>query len=268
MNIDFQDRIDNYLLDRMSDEERNCFESNVAGDTELKEQLQFTKTVQQATKSRNEKLAAMEGWKDDYVWEDERVVSVSADECHLAGNGYNGNPSPSMNNKRVATSSHLKKIIYWVSGVAAILIVGVFVFDLYSPLSQETANETTSRPDGTPNENGNVSFRGQSHNPNIENLLAMGDYSNALAYIEEDEANIRTELMLNEHEMYSRGESHKNAETEKEAMEIKLARLHYLKAQALIGLKRVDEALVLLDDIRHSNSEYGIKADSLYHLLK
>lgn len=70
MKIEFQDRIDEYLLDRMSDEERKSFESDAAEDAELKEQLQFTETVQQATKSRNEKLAAMEEWKDDYVWED------------------------------------------------------------------------------------------------------------------------------------------------------------------------------------------------------
>ena len=52
MKIEFQDRIDDYLLDRMSDEQRNSFESDAAKDAELKEQLQFTETVQQATKSR------------------------------------------------------------------------------------------------------------------------------------------------------------------------------------------------------------------------
>jgi len=41
-----------------------------------------------------------------------------------------------------------------------------------------------------------------------------------------------------------------------------------LKAQALIGLDQKDEARVVLDEIRHSRSDYGIKADSLFHLLQ
>lgn len=268
MKIEFQDRIDEYLLDRMSDEERKSFESDAAEDAELKEQLQFTETVQQATKSRNEKLAAMEEWKDDYMWEDERVTAASAVEYHATGSGYDYCPEPTMESRRVATSSPFKKMLYWVSGIAAVFIVGVFVFNLYRPSSPEIAMETASRPTEAPGKKGNVSFRGRSQNMDIESQLAMGDYSKALARLEKDEADIRTDLMLIERELHSRGEGREDAMTEKDSLETNLAWVLYLKAQALIGLDRKDEARVVLDEIRHSKSDYGIKADSLYHLLR
>ena len=268
MKIEFQDRIDEYLLDRMSDEERKSFESDAAVDAELKEQLQFTETVQQATKSRNEKLAAMEEWKDDYMWEDERVAAASAVEYHATGSGYDYCPEPTMESRRVATSSPFKKMLYWVSGIAAVFIVGVFVFNLYRPSSPEIAMEIASRPTEAPGKNGNVSFRGRSQNMDIESQLAMGDYSEALARLEKDESDIRTDLMLIERELHSRGEGREDAMTEKDSLETNLVRVLYLKAQALIGLDRKDEARVVLDEIRHSKSDYGIKADSLYHLLR
>lgn len=268
MKIDFQDRIDDYLLDRMSDEERKCFESDTAEDAELKEQLQFTETVQQAIESRNEKLAAMEEWKDDYVWEEERVATAFAAEYRATGSGYDYCPAPTMESRRVAISSPFKKMLYWVSGIAAIFIVGVFVFNIYRPSAPEIAMETTSRPSGTPRSNGNVSFRGRSQDMDIESQLAMGDYSVALTRLEKDEAGIKSDLMLIERELYSRGECREDAMTKKDSLETKLVRVLYLKAKALIGLERTDEARLVLDEIRQSKSEFGIKADSLYHLLR
>lgn len=268
MKIEFQDRIDDYLLDRMSDEERTSFETDAAEDAELKEQLQFTETFQQATKSRNEKLAAMEEWKDDYVWEDDRAVAASAAEYRPTGSGFDYCPAPEMENRRVATSSPIKKMLYWASGIAAVFIVGVFVFNLYRPSSPEIAMETASRPTEAPSKNGNVSFRGRSHEVSIESQLAMGDYSKALARLEKNEADIRADLILIERELHSRGEVREDVTTEKDSLETNLVKVLYLKAQALIGLDRKDEARVVLDEIRQSESNYGIKADSLYHLLR
>lgn len=270
MKIEFQDRIDDYLLDRMSDEERTNFEAEVdsAVDVELKEQLQFTETVQQATKSRNEKLAAMEEWKDDYVWEDERVVAASATEYRATGSGYDFYPTPEMENRRVAISSPIKKMLYWVSGIAAVFIVGVFVFNLYRLSSPEIAMETAPRPTETPGKNGNVSFWGHSHEVSTESLLAKREYSKVLARLEKNEADIRADMLLIDRELHSRGESREDAMTEKDSLETNLVKVLYLKAQALIGLDRKDEARVVLDEIRQSESEYSIKADSLYHLLR
>lgn len=268
MKINFQDRIDDYLLGRMFNEERNSFELEAAEDTELQEQLQFTKTVQKATKSRNEKLAAMEEWKDDYVWEDERTTTASAAEYRATGSGYDYCPAQTMRNRRVATSLSFKKMLYWVSSIAAVFIVGVFIFNLYNLSSTDLAMETASRPNELSNKNGNVSFQGNRHDLDIEHQLTIGNYSKALACIEKDEADIQAERMLLEREVHSRGGNYESAETKKNALEIKLIRLYYLKAHALIGLERKDEAMMILDGIRHSKSDYGYKADSLYQMLR
>lgn len=241
MKIEFQSRIDDYLLNRMSDEDRARFEADMMDNEELKEQLEFTETIRQALKSRNEKLAAMEEWKDDYVWKNERMT---------------------------AASSSIKKILYWASGIAAVFIVGVFVFNVYRPSSTEMAMETASHPTEALSKNGNVSFRGRSQNMDIESQLAMGDYSKALARLEKDEADIRAGLMQIDYELHSRGNSYEDAVAEKDSLETNLDRVLYLKAQALIGLDRKEDARVVLEEMRQSKSEYGIKADSLYHLLR
>lgn len=105
MKQEFQDHIDDYLLGRMSDEDKMSFEKELKHNRELREQLEFTQNVQTATKSRNEKLTKMQEWEDD-------------------------------------TTSR-RSYLYWISGVAAIFIAGFFLFNtfygdkeelLYSPV--------------------------------------------------------------------------------------------------------------------------------------
>ena len=57
MKKDFQDRIDEYILDRMSDEEKAQFEAEVSHDESKREQLEFTKDVKSAISSRADKMA-------------------------------------------------------------------------------------------------------------------------------------------------------------------------------------------------------------------
>ena len=64
MKIEYQDKIDRYILGEMSAEERTDFEKQVAQDAELQELLEFTKNVNTAIKSRNEKLAKMKEWEE------------------------------------------------------------------------------------------------------------------------------------------------------------------------------------------------------------
>ena len=60
-NINFQDRIDEYLLhgETMSEEDKAQFLKEIEEDAEKKEQYEFTKNVKQAMVSRGEKLKAM-----------------------------------------------------------------------------------------------------------------------------------------------------------------------------------------------------------------
>lgn len=255
MNIEFQDRIDDYLLGRMSDEERNSFESDAAADAELKEQLQFTEAVQQATKSRNEKLTAMEEWKDDYVWEDESVAAASAAEYRPTGSGYDYCPAQKMESRRVATSSPFKKILYWTSGIAAVFVVGFFLFQ-----NRYVANSPVEyMPSPRMND---VTLRAGSDNSEIELLLGQKKYDEALDIIEEKyQAAHEDSLYIIQNE---------SIDTEQKEYDMQIVKdnqdeLKWLKANALLGLSQQETALRILDELRNEEGYYQMAADSLYN---
>lgn len=258
MKIEFQDRIDNYLLDRLSDDERKSFESDAAENAELKEQLQFTETVQQATKSRNEKLAAMEEWKDDYVWEDERVAAASAAEYRPTGSGYDYCPAPTTESRRVGNSSPFKKIFYWASGIAAVFVVGFFLIqNLYVANSP---NEYMSSP-----RMNDMTIRAGSDNSEIELLLSQKKYDDALDLIEEKYLAVQDDsLDIVQNESI-------DAERKEYDMQIvkdKQDELKWLKAHALLGLSQQETALRILDELRNEEGYYQMAADSLYNHIK
>lgn len=72
MNQEYQDRIDQYLLKEMSEEECQSFMQEVEKDEELKDQLEFTEYVRAAIISRSEKLAQIRRWESFYEMAEER----------------------------------------------------------------------------------------------------------------------------------------------------------------------------------------------------
>ena len=109
-NINFQDRIDEYLLhnDAMSEEDKAQFLKEIEDDVEKKEQYEFTKNVKQAMISRGEKLKAMTEFQKEMK------------------------------------SHHHRKTWLWISSIAAILIVGLFAIN---PLLVETSSHDNVRGD-------------------------------------------------------------------------------------------------------------------------
>ena len=67
--MDVQDRIDDYLLGRMSAEEREIFEEEVAQDESIKEQLEFTRDVKNAISSKQSKVIAVKELQRQYAGE-------------------------------------------------------------------------------------------------------------------------------------------------------------------------------------------------------
>lgn len=59
MDKQFQDHIDDYLLGRMDEVEKEAFLKEVAHDAEKRSQLEFTRRVIETVGSRQEKLKAM-----------------------------------------------------------------------------------------------------------------------------------------------------------------------------------------------------------------
>lgn len=95
MDNNFQDRIDEYLLhgNSMSDEAKAQFLKEIEVDVEKKEQYELSKNIKAAMVSRGEKLKAMAEFQKEYE-----------------------------------KPKH-KKTWLWISGIAAILIVGFFAIN-------------------------------------------------------------------------------------------------------------------------------------------
>lgn len=130
MDEKFQDRIDNYLLNRMDDAEKTKFLREVEQDKEKKEQLEFTQHVKDSIRSREEKLQTLALFQRQYE-EERRTAAYRATETERAACYC---PAP-----KVATTEPVKsqkKIWLGISGVAAVLVVGFFavkpIFDYES----------------------------------------------------------------------------------------------------------------------------------------
>ena len=109
-NINFQDRIDEYLLhgDTMSEEDKAQFLKEIEEDAEKKEQYEFTKNVKQAMVSRGEKLKAMTEFQKEMK------------------------------------SHHHRKTWLWISSIAAVLVIGFFAIN---PLFVENSPTDNVRGD-------------------------------------------------------------------------------------------------------------------------
>ena len=109
-NINFQDRIDEFLLhnDAMSEEDKAQFLKEIEDDVEKREQYEFTKNVKQVMVSRGEKLKAMTEFQKEMK------------------------------------SHHHRKTWLWISSIAAIFVVGFFAIN---PLLVETSSHDNVRGD-------------------------------------------------------------------------------------------------------------------------
>lgn len=252
MKIEFQDHIDDYLLGRMSDEDSKAFEQELKNNDELREQMEFTKDVQTAAKSRNEKLAKMQEWKDDYEWEDDR--GVAAARYRPTGSGYESCPASSMDQTRTMPRSSSRRYLYWISGIAAIFIVGFFLIHNYMGSEEDMMFNPSSIEYST--------MRGGGNYENIEKLLVDKNYEDAMKQIEIEETKIAEQRTATD----SIADEERRA-YDRMLIQEKADELSWMKVYALLGADRRDDALQLLDELRHTEGEYKEKADSLYLII-
>lgn len=110
MNIEYQEKIDNYVLGKMTTEERKSFEEELTVNKELREQYDFTLQLKNAITSRQEKLKLLKFWEEHYPTEPQyRPTGTEFD-----------------NSKYHPRHSSPKKMIMWFSSIAAVLIIGFF----------------------------------------------------------------------------------------------------------------------------------------------
>lgn len=142
MKADFQDRIDEYTLGRMSDEEKAQFEAEVKHDESKKEQLEFTRNVKSAIRSREDKKAKLKMmqrmYNRDHQQADASMRAIGSDDCrHGSAPRYAKEKKPS------------KRIWWWASCIAAVLVIGFFVVN---PFGSDTLQTILPSFEGQPNE--------------------------------------------------------------------------------------------------------------------
>lgn len=145
MDEKFQDRIDNYLLNRMDNAEKTKFLHEVEQDEEKKEQLEFTQHVKDFIRSREEKLQTLAQFQRQYEEERKtatyRATGTERVACYC--------PAPEVAATEPVRS---KKIWLWISGVAAMLVVGFFaikpMFDYESSPHYNSVPEEVIRDGG------------------------------------------------------------------------------------------------------------------------
>lgn len=252
MNNDYQDKIDRYLLGKMSEAEALDFEKDIINNKELNEQFEFTKNVKEVIVARSKRLARINGWKEAY----EAKINTEG-EYRPTGSGYEYSIKPKAEIKlepRIST----RRYLYWISGVAAIFIVGFFVI---SPIFFEKG--------GSPDQSIFVnvsSLRSTKDNGGIAKIINEGNYGLALDQINEKENELESDIIQTEQDKDKMdGEEYAYL---KEVYEIQKDELNLLKAYALFGLKRTEEALSILDGMRQRDSKFKAQADSLYNLYK
>lgn len=137
MDEKFQDRIDEYLLGRMSDADKVTFLQEVKQDKEKKAQLEFTKNVKDAIDSRKEKRKAMLMFQKQYEAE-RNVVAMRPTGTECAA------PHNSSSVDAAASKHHKNRKWLWISSIAAVLVIGFFAIN---PLFVENSPTDNVRGD-------------------------------------------------------------------------------------------------------------------------
>lgn len=268
MRLEFQDSIDRYLLNKMSDEERTLFEAKCDNIPELEEQLEHTRDVRRVITERNKILTRIQELEE---------------ECE----------------REKRTAAHKKIIaLSWISGIAAVFVVCLFL----SPPSNVVSPESSGRQN-TNDENSIANSAAIRSEKEQEKLLAKNDvdkkekrHSNARIDEEQVFSFGKNDIVkANPQAVPNKMELERVMERKKE-LTVKLADLEYLRSSGeidsvvyessagllkyqrdrlcwqqsiiLLNMSRKNEALAILDELRRDEGLYQHKADSLYNVLK
>ena len=72
MEPEFQDKIDDYVMGKLSKEEQRHFNVEILTDEYLIEQLEFTRKMLKAVINRYQKIAAMKVWEHRLTQDDDQ----------------------------------------------------------------------------------------------------------------------------------------------------------------------------------------------------
>ena len=145
MKKDFQDSIDEYIHGRMTDEEKAQFETEVSHDESIREQLEFTRNVKSAISSREDKMAKLKMMQRMYDRKHQQVAAsmraTGTDDCQYS-------PAP----LHVEEKKSSKRIWWWALGIAAVLVIGLFVVNPFGSDTLQTPSGFSPSFKGNPGE--------------------------------------------------------------------------------------------------------------------
>lgn len=274
MRLEYQDSIDRYLMNRMSDEERTLFETKCSSNPEMKEQLEHTQVVKAVISERNKMLGRIQKWDEEY---DEEKKAASR-------------------KKRVA--------IYWSTGIAAAFVAGCFLLPTTNNPESEGMGYVVSMNTEKHEVLRKVNpFDSIEENIEHEKLLAKNELKEkkeeknanklggeqVLSFAEDmvftsgletkedfekkivrvnNEIRVVTETRLQLIQKLKSGEISQSVYDSRMYM-LKFQRdeLYWQKSNLLINLNRRNEAIALLDEIRNEDGAFQSEADSLYKEL-
>lgn len=290
MKIEYQDSIDRFLLNRMSEEERKSFETKCTENAELKEQLEHTRKVRTVISARGRIMEMVQKWDDEY----DKAEKESQEESRK-----------SAREKRL--------FVYWLSGIAAVFIVGYFLFSgRISSDVEKTGNlvsvkqerESISHVDSTigdsqrkgadekliaktettkdkreANET-SLEERDKMNPLNQQQVHSFGEnsifkvdpsdkkeYEKELAKVNAELQDIIEKEKLSDKQFASGIINQESYNTSMKLLKEQKDQLNWKKATVLIGLNRVAEAMDLLNELRRNHGYFQKRADSLYHEL-
>lgn len=250
MKKEYQDKIDEYLLLHMSQDELSSFLTEAKNDEELQDQLDFSKKVFQVTSSRSEKIAMLEKWKDDYVWKD-KTENINNTRPHLVNN--TSSPLKIQERSHHKTRRHLS--LYWITGVAATLIIGIYTIKNTNVSKESDINMS--------HESVVSSTNAESDNSDILFMLEHEKYEEALLLIKEKSHYLETVLKQERKNDLSKEKKEKSIQVIKNKQDD----LKWLEIQTLPNMGQYNATLRLLDELRSTDGKYKMIADSLYKLI-
>lgn len=233
-----QDKIDSFLRYELNMNERESFERSLKFDKSLKNDFELTKLISESLSKRAHLYKQMSQWETELEQND----SVNF------------------------ISRHIKRIIIVGVGLAASIIIGVFIITpIYnSSMSESKDNYAYNLPlfDSSDYLSNDYCI----YTTQIDSLINIAEYEKALSLICLIEKDFETV------------KPHANNEFEKAGLEeYDVTRntnylndayvLRWRKINLLLALGNIDEALFILKDYKEENGKFREKANKLYEKL-
>lgn len=245
MNIDFQDRIDDYVLGRMPAEDRSQFEKEISQDNEKKKQLELTLNIKKALASRQEKLAMIHDFERNYQQQRTYSTAHETDYRHAFTNHQ-----LSSSHKRLRRRRWFSCII----GIAAILTIGFFITYTFTPSESHHLTPVTIQMENV---------RGDNSMTQIARMVNNKQYEQALRLIQQSELENQQER----DSIISHTSQSKELIYILSILNQQKYDLIWMKANTLIGLHQIDEATRQLQKLRQHDNTHQSQADSLFHII-